>query len=377
MAGMLVLEAGVRFLRPQPLSAVGRSARLGWVHKPNTEIVYEREEFRIPVRFSNAGLRDRDYPFSKPAGTRRIAVLGDSFVEALQVPFDSTFVERLEGELDRRADGAWRSEVLNFGVSGYGTCQQLLLLEDLALRFDPDLVLSCFYANDHDDDARVRLCDLDASGNLVVTSAQRLPRRERMKSGIKSFLYQHSHLWMFLRGRTLRFDPGPRRAPAPGPGTADAGAGSAVAACPGRHPTLEWRSTLCQTPADAQAAVARHVAVWRRMQELCHARGIRFIAVLGVSKWQIEPELYARTLQDLGCVEAAHDVDATSQRLTAAAAAAGIEVLDLLPAFRRGRQRERLHFRIDGHWNAAGHRVAARQLVEALAGRAMLDPVQP
>src|SRR5262245_12625129 len=83
---LFVLEAGVRIFQPQPLASISRSPRLGWMHKPNSEFVYERSEFRVPVRFSSAGLRDREYPFAKPPGTLRIAWLGDSFVEALQVP---------------------------------------------------------------------------------------------------------------------------------------------------------------------------------------------------------------------------------------------------------------------------------------------------
>src|SRR5215831_19042426 len=97
------LEIGVRLLSPQPLSAVSRSPRLGWTHKPNTRFVYERSEFRVPVQFSSAGLRDREFALAKPPGTYRIALLGDSFVEALQVPLDSCAAKRLESALNASA----------------------------------------------------------------------------------------------------------------------------------------------------------------------------------------------------------------------------------------------------------------------------------
>src|SRR5438093_9901774 len=43
--------------------------------------------FDAPVEINSAGFRDREHELTKPAGTRRVLLLGASFVEALQVPF--------------------------------------------------------------------------------------------------------------------------------------------------------------------------------------------------------------------------------------------------------------------------------------------------
>ena len=60
----------------------------------------------------------------KPPNTFRIAVIGDSFAEALQVDLDHTFWSVMERKLAEgwRGNGQ-RVEVLNFGVSGYGTAR--------------------------------------------------------------------------------------------------------------------------------------------------------------------------------------------------------------------------------------------------------------
>jgi lysophospholipase L1-like esterase len=389
VAILLVLELGVRVLHPQPLAAVARSPRLGWTHKPNADIVYERSEFRIPVHFSSAGLRDGEYAFAKPAATARLVYLGDSFVEAVQVPFDSCAEERLEAQLRRQPPDARRWEVLNFGVSGYGTCQQLLLLEEQALRFEPDVVLAQLYFNDLDDDRRFGLCDLDAGGGLRVAPATQLGWKQAAISNTKSFLYQHSHLYMFVstrKPRTVRPAGGGAApeskpagaapmhdvAPPPPPATPDAAQWSPVQSCPGRHTSHEWRMTLRELPDDTRRAIDQNAATWERMQAASRAHGARFAAILGVSKTQLEPAIYARTLIELGCDPRAHDVDLPPSRLAAAAAARGVEVFDLLPAFRSAVAREAVHFRYDGHWNAAGHRIAARALYDALVARGTL-----
>lgn len=362
IAILLLLEVGLRLFQPQPMAAVRRSGRLGWVHKPNVEFLYERSEFKVRVRYSNAGLRDRDYPFEKPANTFRIAILGDSFVEAIQVPFDSVLSERLEARLNASRPDVRHYEVINFGSSGYGTCQQLLLLEELVLRFAPDVVVAFFYHNDLDDDRRFGICTLDAADSLQVVPERRLSARVRLFSGVKSFLYQHSHLFMFVSTRHLRVV---NRGRSPVSNRA-AGEDTQVASCPGRHPTLESRLSLKEEPEDVARAVKLHAALWHRMDQICERHGARFLGVIGVSATQVEPEDYERILAGDGCRPEAHDLSLPRLRVQHAATALGVEILDLFVPFQEASTRERLFFRHDGHWNAAGQRVAEAALWERL-----------
>jgi hypothetical protein len=134
------------------LRAIGYSApvwyrpdtQLGWTLRPGVAGWFTKEG-RGFVQVNAAGRRDVDYPLAKPDGVYRIAVLGDSYAEAMQVQRDEAFWALLPGRL--RACGfqpGKRIEVLNFGVSGYGTAQEYLVLESTAIKYRPDLVLLQF-----------------------------------------------------------------------------------------------------------------------------------------------------------------------------------------------------------------------------------------
>jgi hypothetical protein len=69
-------------------------------------------------------------------------VLGDSFAEAFQVPMEQTFWTVMEQKLSSCAGSIGRKvEVLNFGVSGFSTARELVLLRQRVWQYNPDIVL--------------------------------------------------------------------------------------------------------------------------------------------------------------------------------------------------------------------------------------------
>ena len=141
---LLLAELALRFFgvaypywsRVDPLTGFSpRPGVSGWVHD-------EGDAF---VRINSKGFRDRDHTIEKPAHTLRIAVLGDSMTEARQVDVSQTFWSILEQNLRSCPGLEGRTpEVMNFGVSGYGTGQEYLLLERI-WPYEPDIVLLAFY----------------------------------------------------------------------------------------------------------------------------------------------------------------------------------------------------------------------------------------
>ena len=135
----------------------------GYAHKPGAEGLYSNEG-EAYIRINRSGLRDREHTLEKPVGTFRIALLGDSYTEAMQVPTEETYGARLERELSDCSSLAGRQvEAMNFGVSGFSTAQELLVLRHKASPYDPDLVLLALYT---ENDIRGNLRELYGKNNI-------------------------------------------------------------------------------------------------------------------------------------------------------------------------------------------------------------------
>jgi lysophospholipase L1-like esterase len=137
------------------------------------------------------GYRDRDHTLAKPPGIYRIAVLGDSIAAGYRIPrTEDAFPALLEQIL--RAEGL-PVEVLNFGVTGYNTEQEVETLRDRALAFAPDLVLMAYCHNDRrPPDPRIVQALREAGGKRRL-----LPQAEAER------LLVHSALYRFLRYAVL------------------------------------------------------------------------------------------------------------------------------------------------------------------------------
>ena len=127
---------------------------LGFRLKPNVEglyrglsVIHPNPHIRTSVRINSLGLRGPEITLPKPAGTRRVLLVGDSFVEAFEVPYEDTFYSRLEKKA--QASGGNPVQFVSMGVMGYGTAQELLWLREHGRSLRPDIVLLVlFLGND-------------------------------------------------------------------------------------------------------------------------------------------------------------------------------------------------------------------------------------
>ena len=102
-----------------------------------------RQEGYSQSQINSFGMRDHPYSLTKPKDTVRIAVVGDSLVEALQVQPDDTFCQQMERLLNSKTGGKTKFQVMNFGVSSYNLGQMYLRLRETVLPFKPDVVVLC------------------------------------------------------------------------------------------------------------------------------------------------------------------------------------------------------------------------------------------
>jgi len=147
LVGACAAEIGLRivgFSYPQFYEV---DSSLGYSLRPNIEGWYRKEGVSY-VRINSDGLRDREHSKSKPPDTIRVAVVGDSYSEAMHVDMDQTFWKVAEQNLQNCPDlGGKKIEVINFGVSGYGTAQEFLMLHQRVWQYSPDVVLLAVTTN--------------------------------------------------------------------------------------------------------------------------------------------------------------------------------------------------------------------------------------
>ncbi len=223
LVGLLALElltrlAGLHFpaiARPE-VSDGGLwvyDATKGWFHEPGSRgRAYLGGPDRGDVRINSLGLRGPEPARSKPAGTRRVLVLGDSYVFGVGVDEEHLFTTRLGQRLAR---GGAALEVVNAGVNGWSNDQQLALLGELGPRLVPDVVVLVMCDNDFEGNGEnfsyqqyyKPYYEID-SGRLTLrgvpvpqlTPAQRVRR----------FLGQRSNLWNLVRTRRASWPPAQR-----------------------------------------------------------------------------------------------------------------------------------------------------------------------
>jgi hypothetical protein len=101
-----------------------------------------KQEFAVFVRNNALGFHDDEHDLPKRPGQRRVLIVGDSFVEALQVALQAGFPRLLADSLNRRGVPV---EIVVVARSGWGPIEYASAVEEWAEKLDPDLVVCCFY----------------------------------------------------------------------------------------------------------------------------------------------------------------------------------------------------------------------------------------
>ena len=316
-------------------------------------------------------LRTAATPKAAP-GTFRIALLGDSFIEAFEVPYDKTVGEVIERRLSARRGTP--VEVLNFGVGGYGTTQELLTLQHQVWKYSPDLVLlAVTTGNDISDNYRpLKRADyvpyhVFKGDELVVDSSflrakgytSRATWTRRLLGAV-----QYSRLAQLVnRVRHSRRKSERQRANAAAPGD-ELGLRDEVQLPPS---TPEWKEAWRVTE-----------GVLRLMRDDCQAHRTPCAVVTLTRGIQVTPNTKEKEefLRQLG----AKDLYYPERRLAEFGKHEGIAVLNLAPSMAERAEQRQVYFHAYrdslgiGHWNEEGHEAAGELIADWLA-RGLADSV--
>jgi len=365
----------------------------GYSLRPGMEGWYGKEGEAF-VRINSDGLRDREHSKEKPPSTLRIAVVGDSYAEAFQVSQDKAFWSVMERGLQGCPSLAGRRvEVINFGVSGYGTAQELITLREKVWSYSPDVVLLALTTNNDvlDNSRALKLTDeipyfTLRDGQLVLDDSFRDAPSFRLRDSALNRLgrWLRDHL-RFVQAIHLaqvalktRLDAWRHRSAAQDR-EQDAGAqshappASALQQQQGAQAdelgtaNVIYREPSDDTWRDAWAVTEKLLAT---MSAEVKEHGARFYVVTLSNGIQVYPEASARRAfaERLGV----EDLFYPERRFRALGDREGFPVLNLAPELQRYADERKLFLHGfgrelgNGHWNEEGHRVAGELITRWL-----------
>ena len=364
---MLIAELGLRVLGISHASIGTVDPVRGWALRPGAS-AHKSTEGESDVEINADGQRDRLHARQKPPGTFRIAVLGDSFTLASHVAVEQTYWSILESLLEECSGLAGRTpEVINFGVTGYGTAQELLTLRHHVWEYEPDLVLLAFLpGNDFKNNSRALAQDplapymLLENGELVLDDRFRDSREFRNKKWAYNALH-YSWLAQVVK---------------------QAWVSSQAMLRQGVRPTaegvfLDYDHRLYREPDTAvwQDAWAVTEAILQQMNREVRERDATLVVTTLSSGLQVYPDRSSR--EKVYATAGIDDPFYADHRLRAAGDRFGFPVITLAPRMLEHAEREQVYLHGFqntvmgiGHWNVDGHalvaELAARDLCEIL-----------
>lgn len=355
LATLLAAEGALRLFWPQTLlhdpDAFDPDPVLGGRLKPGFADAFDNPEFATRWAINARGHRGPPAG-PKPAGAVRVAAVGDSYTFGYGVEEPETYPRALEREMARRVPRP--VEVINLGVGGYGTVQELVWLsEHLDRGLDPDLVVLGFYmGNDVFDNLRGAAARAAASAGRPDL-ALALPAGGATSERWKRRLASHLHLYSLVSDR----------------------ADGLLVRLGLRNVVYAEEVNVLRVPepeavAEAWAATAEALA---ELRALAGARGFRPVVMAVPMRHQVVPAAWDRVRafyeRLTGAPLVGADLDAPRRRIAEICAREGLDLLDLTDTFRADPDPARLHFKRDQHWTREGHALAARTLAGFLALR--------
>ena len=338
--GLLFGELAVKLIAPRvfPVHPPGiyvADPAVGYALTPGFRGELQRSEFRDTIRIGEFGFRGADpRPLAEPS--LRIIVLGDSQAFGFGVDEDETFSMQLEHLLRARYAGT-DVQVINGGVPGYGTADQLAMLRSRGPAVDPDLVVVQFLSvND-------LVENLTPANTWAIIKDGMLSAREGTVSTRLSFprraetwIKKHSHLASLVSN--------------------SAGYWAVRLGLVGQQGAM-WGEDFSEEQADLGTDLLVEIAA------TADSLGAHTLFLYTTGQASVIQERY----------------DALPSRAVVATAAenAGVPWIDMTAHLRDRANRAALHYPGDGHWTAEGHRAVAEIIADEIERNGVRERLVP
>lgn len=386
--GVVFIEIGLRIAGIEYIAFHTIDEHRGWVGRPHVSGWY-RTEGEAYIQMNSDGFRDREHTKVKPENTFRIALLGDSFTEALQVPLDQDLAAVIERELSSCTALAGRkAEVINFGVTGYGTDQELITLREKVWDYSPDIVVLDFYTgNDISDNSRAISQKLYASelallkpffifkdGELVVDASfvNTDTYRSKLTWWGKAYIKMKDHSRILQVLNIMQDSLINRRF--------SSEAIEEPLFSDGKHDRNLYDIYKPSTDPEWQQAWQVTEKLISLMHDEVTAKKADFVVVTFGGPFQRDPSARQKEMQAFGVTDWFY----SEKRITALGESEGFSVLNLSPTLLADtEQNNACLYGFDdtlgcaGHWNASGHQLAGKMIASGLCQQQMRANILP
>ena len=359
VSSALLAEAAVRLGRRFWFSALledpvaRHNVVLGWDARPGARAEVDGAE----VEINDDGQRGPAVPLERGPGERRVLLLGDAFIEGAGVPEPDT----LRAQLQRLMPAS--AQVLNAGVAGFSTDQELLLYRARGRRLHPDVVVLGFVSDDVYGNTASRV-GVDRKPRFeIVDDRLRLlafpldpepvfPHREhprphggqpwRGSLGLRLISNYTLERWPRLHARLAAL------------GLVQPTGVPAELTVYGRREELDEPWTLTRT-------------LLRRLKQEIEADGGALVVLYVPTAFEIDDRAWSDVRARYGMAERQWTRTEVADRLRVVCDKVGLSLVDPTSALRRVQAREPAYGE-NGLWTAAGHEAAARALLETVGG---------
>ncbi len=347
---VIIIEVLLRLFAPQIQHHDGlfqADEHLGWSFVPSSvsSVVYPNEVNQI-ITINPQGFRDTDFDLT--TASKKIMVLGDSFVSNIAVDDDAVFTEVMEAEMEN-------TTVMNFGVNGFGQVQELLLLEKWAPQIQADLILQMVYLrNDFKDNVKADnwlypkpTAQTDCDNEITIVPAPKDAIAKATKKQHNKGLLERAHLYHFVRRRIENI-----RAMKDGKNTKF------------KPPEMDICALYLAEEVQIQYEVLQELLV--NTQEKAEAMGTPIVFVLAPSIGQVQDVSWETITAYDSQIELERSLPNT--RLMHFAKENDLQMLDLLPILRKTNTEETLLYnQFEQHWTAQGNAIVAQAILEFLS----------
>ena len=342
-------EVAVRIAAPQQLIQIRPDLwqpadTVGWMHRPNVTTTMNTGEGEVHVYTDSAGFRVGEAGRVEDGG--RVLLLGDSFMEALQVEYEQSLAGLLQARLPEAIGEP--VAIRNAGIDGWGPSHYVLRAGQLLPRDDYRLlIVTVFIGND------IQPARLETIRPRTPTERHhlRLPRGLSKDEVIVSLLLPvndalevRSHAYLLVRNRlqTLRMRAG---------------------VSPLYMPQEFMRSEATSDRWNTFGGIAAEI------DSIAAAHGARTLFVLIPAPFQVDERQFEQYVTGFQIDPADVDLEQPTRLVTEQLTSRGLTMIDALPVFRAAHaEGVKLYGAVDPHLTPAGHERLAGIVLPAAAG---------